>query len=147
MQEATQFTSACYGHQSDDMSTRAKTWAIKTGQVRSKTPELCSFPPTTESFDENVKRAHLQAICWFSTPNRHPPRLEPTEYGWNQHEQTKSLVAVGIPAGVPPAPTAVMELIKCTCSSSKPCSTNRYSCLSAQLPCTVFCKWTKQNMP
>ncbi|MES9884040.1 MAG: hypothetical protein ABW185_24600 [Sedimenticola sp.] len=145
LQEATTFISACYGQQSEDMSdARARSWAAKTAQSRSKTPKLCSFPPTTESFHEHVKRAHLQAIYWFSTPNPHPPNLDPTEYGWIRHEQSKSLDAVAIPSGVPPAPPAVMQLIKCSCSSSKPCSTYRCSCLSAQLACTVFCKCAGQ---
>ena len=51
------FQQMCYMNEA-----RIKVW-------RKKTPigaalKLCSLPPTTEAYTENVKRAHLQAAHW-----------------------------------------------------------------------------------
>lgn len=77
LQEAIRFISDCYGHQSEDMSTSmARSWAGKIGHARNITSKLCLFPPTTESFKKNVKRAHLQAIHWLFTSSRPPSQLD-----------------------------------------------------------------------
>ena len=58
---------ACYGQKFDTMSNaRLTAWAAKTGKEQVSTPTLCSLPPTTEAFVENVKRAHHQATIWRS---------------------------------------------------------------------------------
>jgi len=31
-------------------------------------PKLCSLPPTTEAFEQNVRRAHHQVAHWYSCP-------------------------------------------------------------------------------
>ena len=52
---------------------------------------------------------------------------------------TKKLELIGIPINVSPAPESILKMIKCGCSSSKPCSTARCSCYAARLSCSVFC--------
>ncbi len=44
-----------------------------------------------------------------------------------------------VPSEVKMAPPEVLELIRCGCSSSNPCSTARCSCSASKLPCTLFC--------
>lgn len=69
--QATTFMSACYGQYSMSKSmseTRwgVLVWASKTGRASAVAPKLCSLPPTSEAFKENVRRAHHQAIVWRS---------------------------------------------------------------------------------
>ena len=67
IEQATLFMTACYGQKCDTMSNaRLTAWAAKTGKGQVSTPRLCSLPPTTEAFVENVKRAHHQASIWRS---------------------------------------------------------------------------------
>ena len=66
IQQATSFISASYGQTicSAMSETRLKVWLSKTGKG-SSTPKLCTLPPTTEAFKENVKRAHHR-LCYGS---------------------------------------------------------------------------------
>ena len=94
--EATQFIAACYGRKDSDITMsdiRYDVWLTKTGNknVR-KTPKLQSLPPTTESFFENVKRAHIQTCIWKSAMDAQPPDLDPTNFGWTKDERNKVLV-------------------------------------------------------
>jgi hypothetical protein len=50
-------------------------------QKLSKAPELKSLPPTTEAFEQNVQRAHIQTTIWKSANESDPPQLDPAEYG------------------------------------------------------------------
>ncbi len=94
----------------------------------SKAPELKTLPPTTEAFEQNVLRAHIQTAIWKSTNEPDPPQLNPTEYGWTRDEAKKSLNPVMVPSEVKMAPPEVLELVRCGCSSSNSCSTARCSC-------------------
>ena len=62
--EAKAFIAPCYGMKNFSSMTgcRQRVWAQKTGKATA--PRLCSLPPTTESFHENVLRAHLQVENW-----------------------------------------------------------------------------------
>ena len=64
--EATTFVSVCYGYpESRNMSdTRHKVWKNRVGKSSKSVSYLSTLPPTTESFTENAKRAHLQASCF-----------------------------------------------------------------------------------
>ena len=92
IQQATSFISACYGEAncSTMSQTRLNVWLSKTGK-RSSTPKLCTLPPTTEAFKDNVKRAQHQTLVWQSLEAQNPPELDSTEYGWVKDEQNKSL--------------------------------------------------------
>ena len=63
IKQATTFMTACYGQSGCNTLSNARlnVWAAKTGKGYTSTPKLCSLPPTTEAFEENVKRAHHQA--------------------------------------------------------------------------------------
>ena len=62
--EATRFIAICYGKKGDAISmsdVRYDVWLENTGRKTvKKTPKLQSFPPTSESFSENIKRAYFQ---------------------------------------------------------------------------------------
>lgn len=118
---------------------RMNAWAAKTGKGPVSTPRLCSLPPTTEAFVENVKRAHHQASMWRSAKTEHPPELDVEKYGWEKDDVNKSLVPTAIPEAVNLAPHSVLKLIRCGCKSGTPCNTSRCGCKSANLSCTVFC--------
>lgn len=142
MEQATQFMAACYGQRkSNSMSeVRIGVWRARTGRPGSTTtPKLCSLPPTTEAFVENVKRAHLQTCIWKNALELDPPNLDPTNYGWIKEDSTKSLLPTTVPANVNLAPNAILKLIRCTCTSVMPCKSSRCGCNNANLACTIFC--------
>ena len=90
--QATTFMSACYGkyYMSKSMSeTRWKMWASKTGRASAVPAKLCSLPPTSEAFKENVRRAHHQAIVWRSLEDSNPPELDAEMYGWVKDSKMK----------------------------------------------------------
>jgi len=146
IQQATSFLSACYGQTdcSTMSETRLKVWLSQTGKG-SSTPKLCTLPPTTEAFKENVKRAHYQALVWRSLEAQNPPELDSTEYGWVKDDQNKSLQPVTLPDEVQLAPEMVLRLIKCGCHSTTPCSSRACSCNSANMKCTIFCACYNQD--
>ena len=146
IQQATSFISACYGQTncSTMSETRLKVWLSKTGKG-SSTPKLCTLPPTTEAFKENVKRAHHQALVWQSLEAQNPPELDSTEYGWVKDDQNKPLQPVTLPDEVELAPEMVLRLIKCGCHSTTPCSSRACSCNSANMKCTIFCACYNQG--
>ena len=118
---------------------RVQLWAAKNGKGVTSSPKLCTLPPTTESFLENVKRAHYQAIIWRSLEKNDPPELDPEEFGWRKEPETKTLTPVTLPENVPCAPNYVLSMMKCGCSGNRPCS-RKCSCKDVvHLPCTMFC--------
>ena len=64
--QATEFVGACYGHKDHTSMSEARkmSWAAKVGKGSTSTQHLNNLPPTTETFIENVKRAHIQACVW-----------------------------------------------------------------------------------
>ncbi len=141
MKQATACMTACYGQPNcKTMSdARLKVWASRTGKGYTSTPKLCSLPPTSEAFEENVKRAHFQACVRRSVMEADPPTLDPECYGWKRDEATKSLLPTTLPNNVPLAPAEILSLLKCGCPSENPCTNSRCRCTGARLPCTVFC--------
>ena len=113
-QQATSFISACYGQTncSTMSETRLKVSLSKTGEG-SSTPNLCTLPPTTKAFKENVKRVHHHAMVWQSQEAQNPPELDSTEYGWVKNYQDKCLQPVTLPDEVELVPEMVLRLIKC----------------------------------
>ena len=66
VKECTEFISTVYGHKSSSLTTaRQAAWHKKAGNSSLLlAPKLHSLPPTTATFIENVKRAHLQSVIW-----------------------------------------------------------------------------------
>ena len=117
----------------DSMNMRLKVWASRTGRASETPPKLCSLPPTTEAFVENVKRAHYQAIVWRSHEESNPPKLNRELFGWTKDEKRKTLRPTYLPHNTELAPKYIMRLIKCGCKSATPCS-----CTRDKLKCTIF---------
>jgi len=80
-------------------------------------PELKTLPPTTEAFEENVRRAHFQTVIWKSALHSSPPSLDATKFGWMRDAVTKSLTPVSLPSDTDVAPREILEMIRCGCSS------------------------------
>jgi hypothetical protein len=139
--QATVFMAACYGHENTTGSmsdTRVYVWGMKLG--KSVTSKLCCLPPTSESFIENVKRAHYQAFIWRSLLEETDQSvLEPTGFGWKKNLQKRALLPVMLPDKVEVAPSFILKLIKCGCQSTIPCNTRMCNCKSANMYCTIFC--------
>ena len=146
IEQASKFMAKCYGQSSCDSmtETRLAVWKNRVGKGATM-PKLCSLPPTNESFEENVKRAHLQTAIWKSALDLEPPDLNPMLYGWSKDEIAKSLVPITVPKNTSLAPNKILQLIRCSCSSEEPCRSLRCGCHHAKLPCTIFCSCNNES--
>ena len=117
---------------------RYSIWQSKMGNKKSA-PDLKSLPPTSDAFEEHVHRAHYQAAVWRASMYAEPPTLDPSQYGWSRENVTNVLIPVPLSLDVSPAPLDVLKMIRCGCTSARPCSTNRCSCSAAKLSCSMFC--------
>ena len=132
--EANQLVARCYGcASSESMSaTRYEVWIGKTSKRKvTDVPKLKSLPPTSEAFEQNVRR---QAAL-----EKKPPELAPTNFCWEKDEASRSLLPVTISEGVALAPMDVLKVIRCGCATGQPCATARCMCGTAQMSCTIFC--------
>ena len=61
--EATRYVCVCYGFDGNLSEARYKLWVSKTGKrTVTRVPELKALPPTSDAFEENVKRSHIQVF-------------------------------------------------------------------------------------
>ena len=110
-------------------------WHCKTGKSGASSVKLCSLPPTSDAFIENVHRGHLQVVVWKAALQELPPNMDPTKYGWKlDHERIPQPRTV--PPGTLLAPPEILQLIRCSCQTSR-CRTAACSC--SKLRCTIFC--------
>ena len=146
--EATAFVAACYGSkEKGNMSAvHHDVWTSKLTKPNiTSAPKLKCLPPTQEAFIEHVRRSHYQTAVWKAALSTDPPKLDPLEHGWSLDETNHCLHPVTIPAGVSAAPSEVLQIIKCGCSTGKPCSTGRCGCVAAQMSCSIFCSCSAQS--
>ena len=144
--QAVAFLMACYGSKEDKHMSKARheIWIKKMSSKNiTAAPLLKCLPPTDESFVEHVKRAHLQCLIWLSAEAKDPPSVNPCELGWRLEEGKLLPRMVG--ENVKAVPEQLMKLIKCSCSSSLPCSSSRCSCYTAKLSCSSFCSCFHQD--
>lgn len=83
--ECASFMCACYGYTHVDTKTQERCMAWKNKTAKSNivsAPKLMSLPPTSEAFEQNVLRAHLQACIWKTALEGNPLSLDSTKYGW-----------------------------------------------------------------
>ena len=111
-------------------------WFSKVSRNKASVPNLCSLPSTSEAFEQNVARAHLQVTIWLHAFGPNPPVLDPTSYGWSQEEGSTELSPTTVPSDTSLAPTVLLKLTKCSCRSEMPRSTNKCSCNSSDMACT-----------
>ena len=141
VKEATTFMAACYGINTPCSSMtecRQQQWTQKIGKSTTA-PKLCSLPPTTEAFEQNVRRAHHQVALWYSALSGDPPTLNAVEYGWEADDTNRCLIPRNMADGVSYAPEHILKLVRCGCSSERPCKGGNCSCMGHQLVCTMFC--------
>ena len=139
VQESTAFIAACYGYEecATMSDVRFKMWKVKTSKANIvSAPKLMSLPPTNESFQPNVLRAHLQCCIWKHANKANPPDIDPTMHGWKRDDINRTLQPTQLPANTPAAPDSIFQLIKCGCET---CKSARCSCSRTLLPCTIFC--------
>ena len=99
---------------------RLKIWT-KRVSTRKSTPKLCSLPPTTEAFEQNGLRAHLQVAYWLTSLSGELPALDPLQFGYESDIVNKILLPKYKSAGTPDAPESVLKLVPCEWSSHQPC--------------------------
>ena len=92
------------------------------------------LPPTVGSLMPHIQRAHYITMIWKKADESQRILPSPSDYGWNKDDVTHSFVAVR--CSQPPAPKAVLELVKCGCK--KGCS-GSCSCLRNKIHCTDLC--------
>lgn len=101
---------------------------------RSRQAEAEKLPPTRSALEQSILRAHLQSIIWTRSDEVKPRIPSPFEYGWVEGETTVCPVM----SLLDPAPQAILELVKCNCSSSH-CSSKRCKCRAQNLTCSELC--------
>ena len=93
-----------------------------------------NLPPTQATLKYHTLRAHCQALIWHNAVIAQQPIPNVTEYGWDVEGQVYSPHI----SDKPPAPLAVLELVKCTCTTSQ-CITV-CSCKKVKMACTEMCR-------
>ena len=58
---------------------RVKMWRSKSEKSGASSVKLCSIPPTTEAFTENVHGCHLQVAIWKAALLESPPDMDSTK--------------------------------------------------------------------
>lgn len=138
--QATSFICAAYGKATESCKSmtecRVKMWHSKTGKSGASSVKLCSIPPTSDAFIENVHRCHLQVAIWKAALLESPPEMDSEKYGWERDHQG-ILLPRTIPTGSTSAPPNILQLIRCNCKTSG-CRTAACSC--SKIGCTVFCQ-------
>ena len=91
------------------------------------------LPPTKAALHQMTRRANLVALVWKSCDNPNPSIPSPILHGWQQDGDRLQPV----PTTLPPAPKAVLQLIKCGCKGI--CITMSCTCRNYNLKCTDMC--------
>lgn len=102
---------------------------------RTKNLESEKLPPTLGALKPHIQRANVISAISKGYREQGPQTPLLTDNGW----ETKSDGTISPKKCLePPAPEAVVELVKCGCRGE--CSTARCSCHKNNLPCTALCK-------
>lgn len=119
-----------YGSQSSSINTsRYNIFCSKRGEMDSS-----QLPPCKDCLQQHMKRVNYQAAVWKRALIAQPNIPNPTEHGWilvNGVLEAKWMTDS-------PAPTSVLEMIKCSCSKS--CKLSECQCMKNGLKCTDLCK-------
>jgi hypothetical protein len=100
------------------------------------TPKIKSLTPTDGSLDQHILRSHLQAMLWKAADQNDHPAVDICDFGWKMKDgcpqPNKGAAAF--------APTELMKIIACACTSENSCARRTCSCNAAHVSCTSFCK-------
>ena len=122
-----QFLCSVYCHDGPDDVEKLR-WHI----FRTKNVESDSLPPTKAALLPHIQRANYFALRDASYATLHP---QLPEMGWSANGEP-------VPSLNPPAPKAILELVKCGCKMG--CLTSKCSCQKNDLNCTAMCKCIRQ---
>jgi len=87
-----------------------------------------NLPPTSSASAFHSLRVYYQVQQWKGDVSLHP-----SEWGWKLTDGK----LMPIKTDQPPAPKALLEIIRCNCKSN--CATNRCNCKKYNLDCTAAC--------
>ena len=93
-----------------------------------------NLPPTSGSLHLHIQRAHYVSMIWRQATKNHPSLPGPSAFGWTFDAGSSHYSPVRCLN--PPAPEAILHLIKCGCKCG--CE-GRCSCRKNNIPCTEFC--------
>ena len=142
MKEGTTFLLHCYGQSKFHTLTdaRKRVWKNRVAKNNSTAPKLESLPPTDAAYQENLKRAHLQAAIWRNALNEIPPQLTAEDFGWAKDDVSPKLIPTFIPVGFVLVPGILLKVMRCGCESEQPCINTHCSCNKQSMSCTEFCE-------
>ncbi|KAL5016916.1 hypothetical protein ScPMuIL_006505, partial [Solemya velum] len=89
--------------------------------------------PTQAALRNHILRAHYQALIWSNDTTACPALPSPLGYDWTLGSSYSAVTSL-----LPPASSAVVELVKCGCTTSR-CGTSSCSCRKRGLACTDQC--------
>lgn len=96
-----------------------------------KTRDVEQIPPTSDAFDQHLKRSMQQAGIWSTAHETLAPVENPPNHGWMEK------VGKLVPVHCCPLSKDVFDInVKCTCT--KKCSSCK--CMKAELKCTSLCQ-------
>jgi len=96
--------------------------------------EAENLPPTSGSLDVHIRHAHYVATIWRKAGENHPHLPAHAAFDWTFDAGASHFSPVRCLN--PPAPEAVLHLIKCGCKCG--CE-GRCNCRKNNIPCTEFC--------
>ena len=86
-----------------------------------------------------MSNEHISKQTFASLVSSRIHHSDATQYSWIRDEASKKLIPLTVPSDVQLAPPEILILLRCGCTSDKPCHTARCGCVSAHLSCTFFC--------
>ena len=78
--------------------------------------EAKKLPATKAALKEHILRAHYQAMIWLLADTPNSNLFSPTSYGWDK--ESNQLQCVPKVSDLPPAPAALVELVKYGCGKT-----------------------------
>ncbi|CAG9761624.1 unnamed protein product [Ceutorhynchus assimilis] len=106
-----------------------------------KNQEGENLPPTVDALNQHILRANYIAAVWRCASESKQNLPEVRFSGWHQNNEYLEPV----PMLSPPAPKAIIKLIKCGCK--KGCGTNTCSCKKNKIVCTEACGCSVAEFP
>lgn len=108
---------------------RWKLWSTKSKEAE-------NLPPCRATLSPLIQRTNYVSSVYKSYNQTHPVLPELTESGWTRDVTTNVLLPVY--CLLPPAPAAILELVKCGCDGD--CSNRMCTCFRSNVPCTSLCQ-------
>ena len=119
---------ALYGYSGNDVN------AARYALFCAKASDSSQLPPTHDALLLHIRRCNYQTAIWRRALVPCPQVLGPNNHGWSVEDGSVNIMWMT----QPPAPPDVLKLISCRCSTG--CTSQRCSCVRANLPSTDACK-------